>query len=62
MGVGVLQRLAPHVKENLGHWGHEGHKRKRNQAIALALGRKDRKHSSGRFIRGPALQLLGVPV
>jgi hypothetical protein len=37
-------------------------KRERSQAIALALGRKCRKHSSGRFIQGPALQLLGVLV
>ena len=33
-------------------------KRERNQAIALALGRKCRKHS-GRFIRGPALKTDG---
>jgi hypothetical protein len=37
-------------------------KRERSQAIALALERKCRKHSSGRFIQGPALQPLGVPV
>jgi len=37
-------------------------KRERSQAIALGLGRKCRKHSSGRFIQGPALQPLGVPV
>ena len=41
MGVRVLQRLAPHVEENLGHWGHEGHKRERNQAICASL-RKER--------------------
>ena len=62
MGVRVLQQPAPHVEENLGHWGREGHKRERNQTIALALGRKGRKHSSDRFIRGHALQPLGVPV
>jgi hypothetical protein len=33
-----------------------------NQAIVLAVGRKCRKRRSGRFIRGPALQPLGVPV
>ena len=27
MGVRGLQRPAPCVKENLGHWGHEGHKK-----------------------------------
>jgi len=37
-------------------------KRERNQAIALALGRKCRKQRSGRFSRGPALQPLDVPV
>jgi len=37
-------------------------KRERSQAIVLALGRKCRKHSSGRFIQGPALQPLCVPV
>jgi len=62
VGVRVLQWPAHHVEENLGHWGHEGHKRKRNQATVLALGGKARKRSSGRFIRGPALQPLGMPV
>ena len=37
-------------------------KRETNQAIALAVAKKCRKHRSGRFIRGPALQPLGVPV
>jgi len=37
-------------------------KRDRSHAIALALGRKYRKHSSGRFIQSTAFQLLGVPV
>jgi hypothetical protein len=44
----------------LGHLGCEGHTRESNLAIVLALGRKGRKYSSGRFIRGPALQLLGM--
>jgi len=56
-----LQRPAAHVEENMGHWSREGHKRDRNQAIVLALGRKCRKSRSGRFIRGPALQPLGLP-
>ena len=43
MGVRVLRRLAHHVEENLGHWGRKGHKRERNQAIALALRRVTRE-------------------
>jgi hypothetical protein len=27
VGVRGLQRLAPHGKRNLGHWGCEGHKK-----------------------------------
>jgi hypothetical protein len=34
-------------------------KREKNQAIALAVGRKYRKRRSGRFIGGPALQTAG---
>ena len=37
-------------------------KRDKNQAIALAVGRKCRKHRSGRFIPGLGLQPLGVSV
>jgi len=37
-------------------------KGERNQAIARGVGRKGRKHGSGRFIQGPGLQPLGVPV
>ena len=37
-------------------------KRVINQAIALAMGRKSRKHMSGRLIRGPGLQTLVEPV
>jgi hypothetical protein len=56
-----LQRPAPHVEENMRHWSRKGHKRDRNQAIVLALGRKYRKSRSGTFIRVPALEPLGVP-
>jgi hypothetical protein len=27
VGVRGLQQLAPHIEENLGHWGREGHKK-----------------------------------
>jgi phage gpG-like protein len=30
VGVKDLQHLAPHVKENFEHWGHEGHKKREN--------------------------------
>ena len=35
-----LQWPASHAKENLGHWGHEGHEREINKATALALEQK----------------------
>jgi hypothetical protein len=43
VGVRVLQQPAPHAQEDMGHRGREGHKRERNQANALAVGRKGRK-------------------
>jgi hypothetical protein len=42
----VLQWPAPHVKENLGHWGRVGHEREINKATALALGRNAKRLSS----------------
>jgi hypothetical protein len=45
----------------LGQWGHEGHKREK-KVIVLAKGKKCRKCWSSRFVCGPALGVLGVPI
>ena len=53
MVVRGLHQTEPHVKENLGHWGHKkgekpGHCSSRGKEM-------QEKHKSGRFIHGPAL-------
>jgi len=40
VGVRVLQRPAPHVKENLGHWGREGHKKGEKPGHCAGFGRE----------------------
>jgi hypothetical protein len=62
VGVRGLQRPAPHVQENLRHWGPEGHNKGEKPGHCAGRGKEMQKTQSGRFIRGPALQPLGVPV
>jgi hypothetical protein len=40
VGVRVLQWLAPHITENLGHWGHVGHKKGEKPGHCASLGRE----------------------
>ena len=61
MGVRGLQRPAPHVQENLGHWGREGHTEGEKPGHCTSRGKEMQKTQGERFIRGPALQPLGVP-
>ena len=63
MGVGGLQRPAPHLEKKFGHWGREGHKMREKPGYCVCRGKEMQKnHRSGRFIRDAALQTLGVPV
>ena len=43
MGVRGLQRPAPHVKENLGHCGREGHKKGQKPGQCASLGKEMQK-------------------
>ena len=43
MGVRGLQWPAPHVEENLGHWGSEGHKKGEKPGHCARLGKEMQK-------------------
>jgi len=60
VGVQGLQRPAPHIKKNLGHWCHEGHIKGEKPGHCTSCGKEMKKHRSDRFIRGRAVQLLGM--
>ena len=45
MGVRGLQRPAPHVKENLGHWGREGHKKGEKPGHCASRGKEMQKNT-----------------
>jgi hypothetical protein len=49
-------------RRDLGTLGSSRSYKGRKQAIALAVGKKFRKHWGGKFIRGPALQRLGMSI
>jgi hypothetical protein len=62
LGMRVLQRPAPHVQENLGHLDREGHKKGEKPGHCARRGKEMHKTQSGKYVRVPALQTLGVPV
>jgi len=43
VGLTSLQQWAPHVKENLGHWGREGHKKGEKPGHCTSLGNEMQK-------------------
>jgi hypothetical protein len=55
VGVRGVQRLAPHVQENLRHGGHEGHKKGDKPGHCASHG-KEMQIKQTKVGQGPALQ------
>ena len=60
MGVRGLQWPAPHVQENLRHWGHEGHK-KGDKPAHCASHRKEMQITQTQAVEVLHCKLPGVP-
>jgi hypothetical protein len=63
VGVRDLQRLAPHVKDNLGHWGHEGHKKGEKPGHCASRGKEMQENAGvADSFEVPHSKRWGVPV